>query len=139
MAKSIKSIIKIDIKWKRKRLKYFLEAIILFLDDSLMIIFSYYILGPNLPVPLSWHSMVPLIHGQALIGGQSTSNVAQNKIYFLTCSNLICTISTLSQELSVPRYWFVAIPIPDSMSGCISGGKNSHFNFNVFLKNDKQF
>ena len=83
----------------------------------------YYILGPNLPVPLDSHSMVPLIHGQAIIGGSSDGNEAQNKIYFLTCSNMICTISTLSQELSVPRYWFVAIPILDSMSGCISGGK----------------
>ena len=105
----------------------------------------HYILGPNLPVPLRYHSMVPLIHGQAVIGGESTVNgvqiigdystgEAQNKIYFLTCSNMICTISTLSQELSVPRYWFVAIPIPDSMSGCISGGKKSHFIFNVYGK-----
>lgn len=88
------------------------------IDDSL-----YYILGPNLPVPLYGHSMTPLIHGQAVIGGRSV-NEAQNKIYFLTCINMIWTISTLSQHLSVPRYYFLAIPIPDSMSGCISGGKN---------------
>ena len=68
--------------------------------------------------------MVPLIHGQAVIGGLSTDGV-QKKIYFLTCSNMICTISTLSQELSVPRQMLVAIPIPDSLSGCISEGKKT--------------
>ena len=99
----------------------------------------YYILGPILPVPLDDHSMVPLIHGQAIIGGCSYGNEAQNKIYFLTCSNMICTISTLSQELSVPRAGFVAIPIPDSMSGCISGGKKAILiSMFVFMENDKQ-
>ena len=83
--------------------------------------------------------MVPLIHGQAIIGGYSY-NGAQNKIYFLTCSNMICIISTLSQELSVPRHDFVAIPITDSISGCISGGKKVILILMfVLMKNDKQF
>ena len=46
-----------------------------------------------------------------------------NKIYFLTCSHRICKISVLKKELSSPRNDFVAIPMPDSMSGCILSGK----------------
>ena len=105
------------------------------------LIFPYQYLGPNLPIPLQYHSMVPLIHGQAIIGGNSgTGTQINEKIYFLTCSNMICTVSTLSQELSVPRHYFVAIPIPDSMSGCISGGKKAIlFLMSVFMENDKQF
>ena len=60
--------------------------------------------------------MVRLGKGQALIGG--------NSIYSMGCSNRNCIISLLNRELSVPRYNFVAIPIPDTISGCITGGKN---------------
>ena len=33
-------------------------------------------------------------------------------------------ISLLNRELKVPKEYFVAIPIPDTISGCITGGKN---------------
>ena len=64
--------------------------------------------------------MVPLGHGQAILGGRDDNDVFQNKIYHITCSQQICTLSKMKKELSVPRAYFVAIPIPDSMSGCIS-------------------
>ena len=71
--------------------------------------------------------MVRLGKGQAIIGGRSKQFQfgASNKIYSLTCSNRHCTISLLNRELSVARSNFVAIPIPDEMAGCITGGKNS--------------
>ena len=79
--------------------------------------------GPLLPIPQNGHSMVSLGKGQAILGGVS-SNGFQAKIYSMTCSNRNCIISLLNRELSVPKGYFVAIPIPDTISGCITGGKN---------------
>ena len=67
--------------------------------------------------------MVLLGKGLAIIGGYGNAN-AQDKIHLLSCMNRNCSISTLSQELSMPRYVFVAIPIPDTITGCITGGKD---------------
>ena len=71
---------------------------------------------------LSRHAMVQLGNGQAMIGGIDLNNV-YFKIHLLSCINRNCSISTLNQELSVPRLWFLAIPIPDTITGCISQGK----------------
>ena len=75
------------------------------------------------------HSMVKLGQGQAILGGYSyggnnSSGDYQAKIYSMTCSNRNCIISLLTRELSAPKGYFVAIPIPDTISGCITGGKN---------------
>ena len=83
---------------------------------------SFIITGPELPISLYGHSMVPLGFGQIIMGGTSNGNV-QSKIYFLTCTTGNCVISTLVQELSVPRSAFMAIPISDTISGCISDRK----------------
>ena len=79
--------------------------------------------GPLLAVPLSYHSMVRLGKGQAILGGWS-NGFHQAQIYSMRCSNKNCSISLLNRELSVPKVEFVAIPIPDTISGCITGGKN---------------
>ena len=71
--------------------------------------------------------MVALGLGQAVLGGYSTGSGYQKKIYLITCSEQICMISLLNQELSIPRDNFVAIPIPDSMSGCISNSEFGYF------------
>ena len=76
-----------------------------------------------LPIPLVGHSMVKLGKGQAILGGES-GGVFQAKIHSITCSNRNCIISLLNRELSVPKGHFVAIPIPDTISGCITEGKN---------------
>ena len=78
--------------------------------------------GPELPIALHGHSMVPLGFGQIIIGGRSNGNI-QSKLYFLTCTKGNCVISTLVRELSVPRSAFMAIPISDTISGCISDRK----------------
>ena len=78
--------------------------------------------GPKLPMELVRHAMVQLGNGLAIIGGFGNGNI-QAKIHLLHCMNINCAISTLNQELPVPRQMFLAIPIPDTIAGCISGGK----------------
>ena len=73
--------------------------------------------GPNLPIEIDGHSMVPLGQGQSILGGN------QNKIYHITSSHQVFTISILSKEISVPSWSSVVIPIQDSMSKCFSGSK----------------
>ena len=77
-------------------------------------------------MPLEYHSMVKLDKGQAILGGKS-NHVYQAKIYFMTCSNRNCAISLLDRELSFPKGQFLAIAIPDTDSGCITGGKKYFF------------
>ena len=88
--------------------------------------------GPELLEPLSEHSMVPLGLGQAIIGGFGLGQAISGgktikgytkKIYLLECSQKDCSISKIVPELSIPLGSFVAIPIPDFFSGCISEGK----------------
>ena len=81
------------------------------------------IAGPDLPTALDGHSMVSLGLGQAILGGIDDNAVFQNRIYHITCSQQICMVSNMNLELSILRAFFVAIPIPDSMSGCISQSK----------------
>jgi hypothetical protein len=69
--------------------------------------------------------MVKLGKGQAILGGGSQSGY-QNKIYSMNCYNRNCLITLLSSELSVPKGLFVAIPIPDTIAGCISGGNSDN-------------
>ena len=86
--------------------------------------FFFQISGPLLPITLHRHSMVRLGKGQAILGGRGIVD-DQAKIYLMTCSNRNCIISLLDRELSEPKGYFVAIPIPDTSSGCITGGKNN--------------
>ena len=70
--------------------------------------------------------MVPLGLGQAILGGvKGNTGVHEyhKKVYFMTCSDRNCIITTLSKELSNPLSSFVAIPIPDLTARCISKGK----------------
>ena len=107
--------------WKSERILSFLciHRLKLFFQIS----------GPLLPITLYDHSMVRLGKGQAILGGTSSNGYQamigyQAKIYSMTCSNRNCIISLINRELSVPKEDFVAIPIPDTISGCITGGKN---------------
>ena len=81
---------------------------------------QFIIAGPYLPIALKGHCMVSLGLGQALIGGQDSYDNFQSMIYHLTCHLEVCIFSTMNQKLSVARAYFLAIPIPDSMSSCIS-------------------
>ena len=104
--------------------------------------FSSDITGPDLSIRLLGHSMVPLSNGQAILGGINFKhqNEWNPNIYFLTCSNLECNIQTMTQTASFLATSFVAIPIPDDMSGCIFRGKLIELTIkDVFLwKNTKK-
>ena len=80
--------------------------------------------GPLLPTSLMRHSMVKLGKGQAMLGGRS-NGLFHTKIYSMACSNRYCLVSSLDRELSVPRQYFVAIPISDKIAGCITNGNYS--------------
>ena len=82
---------------------------------------------------LDRHAMVQLGNGLAIIGGYGDGYGTQDKIHHLSCMNRNCSITTLSQELSVPRRLFLAIPIPDTITGCISGGKKSKKRCLIYL------
>ena len=84
-------------------------------------------LGPELPIPLSGHCMVPLELGLAIIGGETNEEYTK-KTYHLKCSQKTCDISKLGAELSIARGHFVAIPIPDHLSGCVTEGKGYTLN-----------
>ena len=77
--------------------------------------------GPELSETLSGHSMVVLGLGQAIIGGKNNGEYTKI-IYHLECSQGDCFISKIQSELSNSRGMFVAIPIPDFLSGCIYEG-----------------
>ena len=70
--------------------------------------------------------MVTLGHGQGILGGWDEDNIDQSKIYIMKCSQHVWDVTILEKELSIPRTSFMAIPIPDKMSGCIA---ESRFRF----------
>ena len=72
--------------------------------------------------------MAKLGRGQAIIGGLVdlgglANRVISQAIYHMTISNGNCLISLLNRELSFPYENFVAIPITDTISGCITESK----------------
>ena len=81
-------------------------------------------LGPYLPTDLRNHGMVPLAGGQVILGGISYDG-DQRTLYYLTSENMDISISYMTTELSFARRHFVIIPIPDMISGCITGGNLS--------------
>ena len=77
------------------------------------------LLGPNLPRPISAHSMVEYDDSLLLIGGSDhDSGEILTSILSLTCEDRICFWTELNQTLSLERYAMVAAIIPDSMTNC---------------------
>ena len=84
-----------------------------------------YVTGPEMPHKIAAQFMVPLGNGQAICGGYlSTKDLDETTdlILFFTCSNMNCQIETLEQKLYVRASHFLMIPIPDTISGCVSEG-----------------
>ena len=73
-----------------------------------------------MPKALHDHSLVPFGKDVVIIGGYESDWKDSKGIYKMSCSNRACTWTTMNQELSVGRYGFVAIPIPDSTAKCKS-------------------
>jgi hypothetical protein len=54
-----------------------------------------------------------------LMGGHSTTgNADQSSIYKLICDQLGCKWSEMEQQLIIPRRFFVAMLIPDTLTNC---------------------
>ena len=104
-----------------------------FLDSNLRDCPFLLIAGPKLPMGLYRHAMVELGNGQVIIGGYGNGNW-QDKIYLFSCKDRSCSIHQLDQVLSLPRTLFVAIPITDTLSGCITGGEKFHKTYLVSLQ-----
>ena len=90
-----------------------------------------------MPLGLAGHSMVPLGNGQVIIGGYGNKEW-QGKIYYVSCANRQCTIKKMDQELKIPRSTFVAIPIPDDISGCTWEGKISQIFYMRYISINSQ-
>ena len=80
-----------------------------------------WIKGPDLPVSLTQHAMVPSPDGQGVlvIGGDVGNDNVQGSIYQLKCSSTSldsCYWITLEQKLKYAREAFVAMLIPDSLA-----------------------
>lgn len=77
---------------------------------------------------LQGHSMVRLGKSQAILGGSTNSvyeeDYIRKTIYLLTCSNRYCIISSFARELPIAISHFLAIPIPDTLSGCVTEGNH---------------
>ena len=74
-------------------------------------------LGPPLPIGLTAFSMLT-VQGDAFVFGGSTFGelgTEQSSIYQLRCSSMICSWTTLNQELKVARFLTSVIPVPDSL------------------------
>ena len=67
--------------------------------------------------------MVTLGLALVIIGGKS-DNDYNKEIYNFECAREICKIIRYASELSISRGWFVAVPLPDIFSGCITEGKD---------------
>ena len=67
--------------------------------------------GPPLPKALIGISVVEIQGDAFLFGGRDSGWNYNSAIYQLTCSSGNCSWSTLNQELKVPRYYTVAIPV----------------------------
>ena len=71
-----------------------------------------------MPEPSYWGvEMVRFGKGQVILQ-------AGYGIYLMTCSNRNCLISLLNKGFEAYYMDFVAIPIPDKISGCLAEGKH---------------
>ena len=76
--------------------------------------------GPSMPIKLWQHEIVPFDKDVVIIGGAYYQSgwVYQSSLHRLTCHNQDCEWKTMSQQLKVARYRFVAILIPDELVDC---------------------
>ena len=73
-----------------------------------------------MPKKLDRHKMVPFDKDVVIIGGSDGPYIGdeQSSLHRLTCQNQDCEWKTMSQQLKVARYAFVAMFIPDELLDC---------------------
>ena len=75
-----------------------------------------YITGPDLPHELTNLKMVQSPNGVIIIGGAKKSNISSD---FLELTQSSSSWTILEQpKLRVPRFNFIAIPIPHHLANC---------------------
>ena len=62
--------------------------------------------------------MVRIGRDLIVIGGFNEYDVSDGALFKLSCSNNTCKWETLTQKLKIPRYNFVAVPVPDDFVKC---------------------
>ena len=70
-----------------------------------------------MPNKLYGHEIVPFDKDVVIIGGIK-GGYSTSSLHCLTCQNQDCEWKTMSQQLEVARYLFVAILIPDELVDC---------------------
>ena len=68
-----------------------------------------------MPNKLQGHEIVPFDKDVVIVGGEFPQS---SSLYRLTCQNQDCEWKTMSQQLKVARFDFVAILIPDELVDC---------------------
>jgi hypothetical protein len=67
---------------------------------------------------LTGASLLPSPDGQGVIVIGGYSNEVQSSMYKLICDQLGCKWSEMEQQLQIPRSYFVAMLIPDTLANC---------------------
>ena len=66
--------------------------------------------------------MVNSGHDLIVIGGYSArferDDGYSNNLFKLSCNNNVCKWEILSQKMEIPRYWLVAISVPNNFITC---------------------
>ena len=74
-------------------------------------------IGPELPIPLLYHSMIEYGNDLIVMGGYSDSSKVKS-IYRLSCALWSCKWTKMKQTLSYDRERLVSIPLPNSIVIC---------------------
>ena len=94
---------------------YILDQINISLTKSC--IFCNLSIGPELPIPLVWHSMIEYGNDLIVMGGFSENSPVKS-IYRISCELWSCEWTKMKQTLSYDRASFVSIPLPHSIVTC---------------------
>ena len=91
--------------------KYFLvcfySAICLTCNIAFHLFLFFLILGPPMPKGLVAHSMLEIQGDLFVFGGYQT------EIHNMSCLSVVCSWTTINQELNVARNSLVAMTVPD--------------------------
>ena len=74
-----------------------------------------YISGPKMPKKLGGLSAVVLNGDLYAIGGRDENDYPQAAIHCLSCSSGNCAWTTMDQELTVARYFHIAMAVPNDL------------------------
>ena len=88
------------------------------MEFSRKIEYSFIFIGPDLPKELQNHEMVRIGFDLLAIGGYNEYNISDGALFKLSCINNTCKWETMKQKLKIPRYYFVAVPVPDDFVKC---------------------